>query len=275
MAIEYVGGNSNSGATNTTVSVSLTNLTGGLSSSAAEGDIVIVCTSNTDYSTPSVSTSGYSNFYSALSRGATYPNNMISSYKIMGSTPDTTVSCVFSSGLSVKAAAVAVYVWRGVDKTTPIDVTPQTTTGIASTGTNIVPPAITPVTTGALVVITAGLSCQNSSTPNLNDPTGYSNLVRLNGFASNGNAGVLISSKVWGGSGAETPGIVDRSPSSTANAFCASTIALRPASTSTNFQINIGDSWKTVESIQINIGDSWKEVTNAQINIGDTWKTIY
>lgn len=40
-------------------------------------------------------------------------------------------------------------------------------------------------------------------------------------------------------------------------------------------QINIGDTWKTVESIQINIGDSWKEVTNAQINIGDTWKTIY
>lgn len=46
-------------------------------------------------------------------------------------------------------------------------------------------------------------------------------------------------------------------------------------SLSTNFQINIGDTWKTVESIQINIGDSWKEVTNAQINIGDTWKTIY
>lgn len=43
----------------------------------------------------------------------------------------------------------------------------------------------------------------------------------------------------------------------------------------TNIQINIGDTWKTVESIQINIGDSWKEVTNAQINIGDTWKTIY
>ena len=40
-------------------------------------------------------------------------------------------------------------------------------------------------------------------------------------------------------------------------------------------QINIGDSWKDVESIQINIGDTWKDVTEAKINIGDTWKDIF
>lgn len=43
----------------------------------------------------------------------------------------------------------------------------------------------------------------------------------------------------------------------------------------TNFQINIGDSWKTVDGLQINIGDTWKTVAGAQINIGDTWKTIF
>lgn len=42
----------------------------------------------------------------------------------------------------------------------------------------------------------------------------------------------------------------------------------------TKFQINIGDSWKTVAAMQINIGDSWKPVASAQINIGDAWKTI-
>lgn len=43
----------------------------------------------------------------------------------------------------------------------------------------------------------------------------------------------------------------------------------------TNFQINIGDTWKTVESMQINIGDVWKNVESVQINIGDSWKTIF
>lgn len=44
---------------------------------------------------------------------------------------------------------------------------------------------------------------------------------------------------------------------------------------STNMQINIGDSWKAVTGVQINIGDSWKTVTKVQINIGDSWKTVF
>lgn len=40
-------------------------------------------------------------------------------------------------------------------------------------------------------------------------------------------------------------------------------------------QINIGDTWKDVDSMQINIGDTWKDVSGAQINIGDSWKTIF
>lgn len=43
----------------------------------------------------------------------------------------------------------------------------------------------------------------------------------------------------------------------------------------TNMQINIGDTWKTVDSMQINIGDTWKPVTQALINIGDVWKSIF
>lgn len=44
---------------------------------------------------------------------------------------------------------------------------------------------------------------------------------------------------------------------------------------STNTQVNIGDVWKTVDSIQINIGDVWKPVTKVQINIGDVWKDVF
>jgi hypothetical protein len=43
----------------------------------------------------------------------------------------------------------------------------------------------------------------------------------------------------------------------------------------TNCQTNIGDVWKTIESMKINIGDSWKDVSSASINVGDAWKTIF
>lgn len=46
-------------------------------------------------------------------------------------------------------------------------------------------------------------------------------------------------------------------------------------SSGTNFQLNIGDAWKTVDGLQINIGDAWKTVDGAQVNIGDAWKTIF
>jgi len=43
----------------------------------------------------------------------------------------------------------------------------------------------------------------------------------------------------------------------------------------TNQKINIGDSWKDIESMKINIGDSWKDVESIKINVGDTWKTVF
>ena len=52
-------------------------------------------------------------------------------------------------------------------------------------------------------------------------------------------------------------------------------IDLNEAVAGTNFQINIGDTWKEVTAIKINIGDVWKSVTGAWINISDTWKKIF
>jgi hypothetical protein len=40
-------------------------------------------------------------------------------------------------------------------------------------------------------------------------------------------------------------------------------------------KLNIGDTWREVESVKINIGDTWKDVTSMQINIGDTWKDVF
>jgi len=43
----------------------------------------------------------------------------------------------------------------------------------------------------------------------------------------------------------------------------------------TNTQINIGDTWKDVDSMKINIGDVWKDVVEVKQNIGDVWKTVF
>ena len=45
--------------------------------------------------------------------------------------------------------------------------------------------------------------------------------------------------------------------------------------TGTNMQINIGDTWKSVDGMQINIGDTWKTVAGVQQNVGDVWKTVF
>lgn len=47
-----------------------------------------------------------------------------------------------------------------------------------------------------------------------------------------------------------------------------------PVGAASNALINIGDSWKNINTSFINIGDSWKKIDHISINIGDTWKTI-
>ena len=47
------------------------------------------------------------------------------------------------------------------------------------------------------------------------------------------------------------------------------------ASTGTNMQINISDTFKDVEELSINIGDVWKPVVSVQINVGDSWRTVF
>jgi hypothetical protein len=61
----------------------------------------------------------------------------------------------------------------------------------------------------------------------------------------------------------------------TAKKLDAVIVSFYPAVISTQMQINIGDSWKTVAGIKINIGDSWKTVAGIKINIGDSWKTVF
>ena len=50
---------------------------------------------------------------------------------------------------------------------------------------------------------------------------------------------------------------------------------INEAAVGTNTQINIGDTFKDVDSMKINIADTWKAVESVKINIGDSWKTVF
>jgi hypothetical protein len=152
--IELVGMATQAVAISSTATIDLTSLTGGIGSTALENDLVLVVWGGRDNAnrTLDLDTAGYTKEVD-LFADDTYDAGMSVSHKFMGVTPDTTVAATNPS-ISY-TYVIYVYVWRGVDLTTPMDVTPTTATGVNTKFVD--PPAITPTTAGN-VMIACGIS---------------------------------------------------------------------------------------------------------------------
>jgi hypothetical protein len=88
-------------------------------------------------------------------------------YKVQGSTPDTSVRMDSNQSSSGEGNIILiVYVLRYVDTTTPLDVTPTTTTEINASATTIVSPTITPVTLGAVTIAYYGVTTNGAFSNN-------------------------------------------------------------------------------------------------------------
>lgn len=222
--LQYVGGAEASGAS-ADYNVSLTALTGGIGSAAQAGDLVIVATGfgSSANLNPGVSTAGYTEVADTWGND-TIDANFSANWKIMGGTPDSLVTCLGSTSASYASVCV-VHVWRGADQTTPMDVAVTSVSGTNSSLPNS--PAITPVTSGA-IVISAGLGTDAAADATVTAPTGYGNQVDIS-FDSTNAATVGISSKAWSGSGAEDPAAWTNFTTGTADAWGAATLAIRPA----------------------------------------------
>jgi len=223
MAITYVGGTTGYGESSP-YDISLTTLTGGTDSSPSTGDIVVINWGvyRGSNQTMTVNTSGYTQVADLYANDTT-DTNLGCAYKIMGATPDTVVN-VNGSGAATGGANAVIQVWRGVDVTTPMDATPTTATGVNTTYSQN--PSITPVTSGAVIIIAAG-NGTNSSLTVSTTPSGYSNMLEISydpGYVSTN----YIASKYWV-SGTENPANWVMSATSTTSAWCAITMALRPA----------------------------------------------
>ena len=228
MAISYVGGKVAGSAGQGGGSVAINSgLTGGSGSAAAAGELVVVtvCVA-TQGRTPTISIAtptGYTALSVQRTSATTYDTNVQTCYKIMGGTPDTAVT-IPASGDNADAIAYTIQVFRGVHATTPEDVTSQYAT---DSGTDNLPngAAITPVTTGAWVVVCGGGAAQSSSDFTASELTDFISA----GGADTNDADVGSGYYTAWTSGAFNPAKFGGGSTNSANSWGCTTIALRPA----------------------------------------------
>lgn len=230
MAISYVGGKTGGFVGSVTVGATPalnSGLTGGSDSAVSAGDLVIVTVGyGTNSGTPSpaiVTPSGYTALTVQRENTDTYDTSHQVCYKFMPSTPDTSVTIPPSTNSSW-AGTYTVQVFRGVDQTTPLDVSTVYATGTNTAQAN--PPSITPVTAGAwIVAMASGAEASVLSTYTSSDLTNFLTSANADTIDSVTGAGYYSS---WV-SGAFDPAQFSGATASANASWCATTLALRPA----------------------------------------------
>lgn len=151
---EYVGGRTDGFAgTLSDRSISLTSLTGGIASSPSEGDVVIVYFATGSIAKRSLGITGYTLLAREFSSDSN-STNFVVACKVMGSTPDTSLTITGGTFDVNGAGAVAVQVWRNVNTTLPVDlVMPPVNTPNTFLPN---PPAISPTGYNAVVIAGGG-----------------------------------------------------------------------------------------------------------------------
>lgn len=277
MAIQFVGYAvaGKAGATSGNSSLTLSSgLTGGIASSVSEGDLVVgffsvgssgaITNLNLDITD---GTDDYALIGSQLFSNDTYEAHLRAAYKFMGSTPDASV--VFGPTRNANYAGVTLaMVFRGVDPSAPLDVTPTTATGLNTNRPT--PPAITPVTSGAWIV-SAAASAHNGGAQNYYNISGFTQVF---GAAQNDTHDVNMAAAYkddWA-SGAFTPSqwLHDVSDS-TSFSWAALSFALRPLGSGGNIKVWNGSSW-VAKPVKVWNGSAWVTKPVKRWN-GSAWIT--
>lgn len=194
------------------------NLTGGVANTPSTNDIVIVIvgastTADTNFGTSSSNWTEEADLYVNASSDA----NLGVFYKVMGATPDTSIAITSSSNVFIQSLT---YVIRGVNITTPVDVTTTTATGSGNANPN--PPAITPVTAYA-AVLGIGVGAGNGSVTALTSSDLDNFVTAGNGFTRLG-IGIDYS---WVG-GAVNPAAFGGGETAAGRSWASISMALRP-----------------------------------------------
>lgn len=157
--------------TSSNVIILLTSLTGGLATQPAAGDFVLIYFATGSTVDRNLIVSGYTEVEELYSNSF-FDTNLVVAYKFMTGTPDTSITLTGGTGSASDAGTVYVSVWRNVNTTTPLDVTPTTSLLFQSVLAN--PAEITPITTGAIIVACgAGAHSEGVNTYSSSDLTDF------------------------------------------------------------------------------------------------------
>lgn len=226
MAIVYVGGQT-AGRTNPSSAVSVNfGLTGGIDTLPRYLDLVIVaCVTGSAGGTPAMAITTPSGYTAATqqNQNSTADTSMNVSWKIMGITPDTAVT-IPGTGNNAYGEAYTIQVFRNVDTSSPMD---ATIVGTGGTGTGRPNPnSITPVTTGAWVVICGGGAAGTGAT--YTAPANFTTNFLTSSGADTTDA--MVGSGYWDGwaSGAVDPAVYTGGTTGATDSWAAFTLALRP-----------------------------------------------
>jgi len=226
--ITYVGGRGAGRAAATTpvtVNVAINSgLAGGSGTAALAGDLVVVTISTASAArSPVVYPTGYTPLTAQRTTATTYDTNVQTSYKFMGSTPDTTVT-IPSNGNSADGQGYTIQVFRGVNSASPLD---TTSTYAVGTATNNLPnpAAITPSSSGAWIYFGGGGAASTGTT--LYTASYLTDFLTYNG--SDTNDGTVGSGYYTGWTSGAYNGVVWTGGNvSTANSWGATTLVLKP-----------------------------------------------
>jgi len=228
VAITYVGGQTAARA-NATVPLSVTfALTGGSNATPQADDLVVVCVTVASQATnPAMAIttpSGYTALGQLNETAVTGDTSLNVSYKRQTATPDTTVT-IPGVANSQSGQGYSIQVFRDVDATTPLDVTPVSAGGTGTARPD--PGAITPTTTGAWIVICGGGTQPSVGPAVFVAPANYSTNF-LTATAVETNSAMIGSGyRAWAG-GTEDPAAYTGGTTGANDSWCAYTIALRP-----------------------------------------------
>lgn len=230
MAITFVGYATNTG-TSSTIAVDINGtLTGGIGSSPQEGDLIIAFATSSYNALLTLSASGnnsgaFTTEVASFRGNDTWDANAAVFTQFAGATPDTNITVGRGISNSAYGGLAIVLVWRGVDATTPIDVTSVTATGTSASHPDC--PSITPVTSGAKI-LALGAGTQGSTGSAFTVPSGMTSIVSSLGDGTTSDIGSFVASFDWT-SGAYDPAAATGGTTSTSSSWAGITLALRPA----------------------------------------------
>jgi len=196
-----------------------------------EGDLVLVAVNNAstvNRTNAELTPSGYTEVSATdLYQNDSNDVNLLVSRKFMGASPDTSVA-IPASNATTAGVGYAIYVFRGVDPTTPLDVA-ATTAGANNTGVAN-GAAITPSTAGAWIAVFAGAAVAAGAV--FTNPSGMSSTTNhfrsatITTTTNDANIGAALKTD-WT-SGSFDPAVFGGSTSTNTGSWSAVTVALRP-----------------------------------------------